>query len=106
MPEISWTLNPGRPNYCVGQTPQSISVTTAVANILPSNNNRTGLYVRNDGNKTVWLAFDNDAEQSKGIKLGRDEVIVFDVGFISRGRLSGIADSGTSDLRLQEFNRK
>jgi len=93
-------------NVIVGQTPISVTVDDEGVDLLGPNPLRGFCVLTNVGNFDVFIALDNDAEENKGIRLGKQgDRIAMGSEVVSRGRVHAICGMGSSALILiQEGN--
>ena len=84
--------------------PQTFNAIASSTEMIAENTNRKGLYILNISNKNIFLGFGNTAEDAKGIRLVKDEILFFQGSIITTQAINVIAASGTGNTLLyQEF---
>lgn len=84
--------------------PTNALVGQAASQIVAANYLRRGIFLRNVSNKTVWIAFDHDAEVDKGIVLYSKESYSMTPDDFSFSFVSAISDGDNSLVCIQEFS--
>jgi len=80
----------------------TVGITSSV--IVPSNDLRTGLYIRNLSANTIFLAFDHPAEINKGFVVDPNQSFSMSVCDTSYADVNAIASGADSLISFQEFS--
>jgi len=96
----------GRLNVVVGQTPQSLTVSSTSVEIVAANSLRAAIVMANVGTEDCWITADVTAVVNKGGFLGKNGgSLAMDSTFLTRGALNGIAVSAKdTTISFQEFH--
>lgn len=91
--------------YGTPSAPTSVAVQTTTTEALAANGDREYACFTNNSNKPIYLAFGNDAEMNKGIRLnaeGGSYEMSRELGNLYQGAVNAIAEGGDKVLCVQE----
>lgn len=91
-------------NDVSGRPPTSAVVTEVSSQILSGNKKRTALWILNEGNRTVFLAFGHEAVAGKGVRIVMNEMAKM-VGsdMLPLEPIFAITEKGESLVAIQEW---
>ncbi len=106
MPNLDKNASPSVPfTACNPEAPTSAAVTTVSGQVCPGGLTRQTLWIRNFGDETVFLGFDQPAVLGNGMYLRPDEGHVFaGTNGVPDRIINGIVATGTSTITVQVFN--
>ena len=83
--------------------PGSHTATSSSSEIVPADLTRKGIWITNISNKTVYVAFGQAAELSKGVRVVKNERIQFGAAMCVTESITVITASGSHDVIYQEW---